>query len=853
MGALVQRRTSMNARRSPFTRYRSGAAKARLVLFHAIFCTSLVGCAWCAHTSLAQDPASVAGQFDVAQISSESAIHLEHARQLLAQRQWADAVEALQRAAQREPDRLVATEMPGQAAGFQRLVPLTVHVQERLAALAWEAPEALAHYRSLVDGLAEAWFREGLAQRDAKRLAQVVRQAFASRWGDDALLALGDFALMEGDLVAARQAWQAISPLFRVSDEAGRSLGLPAGQRWWVALRGQDLDRLTPEQQQQLRAARAPHAGQRLPAETYPDSDLDLSAVAARLALASILQRASARAEIEQKLLARWFPESEGELAGRRGRWTSLLAEVQQDARGWSPPRQARDWPTTGGDLTRGKVVAAGLAPPVRLVPRWSRPWPRLAAPRDVLAQQRLRVAEDRNALLSYYPIVVDRQVIVQELREDGPAVAALALDSGELLWEWHSGGAPSADEPRDESAISGTPVDAHRELSRHWGVVRFLPSASGHRLFVRVGSPVTVPTARRAGLWLMQEQGAWIGLDLAAQGRLLEGFPIRPASREWTLEAPPLCDGNRMYGVLRRFEGGRSHIFVAAWDIPTTPSAASPSETASTQPAPRWQTAVGIAPPREAEIDQITQLMLTLQAGRLLLNTHAGAVAALDPEDGQLLWLVRYPRAPLDNTHPDRPQRHRFRDVAPCLAADDELIVAAADCDRLFALEATTGELTWTLPPQAAEDVSHLLGVVDDILLASGDRLYWIDAPTGRVLTSFPTGSLGGLEQAAVHPRGMGRGVVAGGHVYWPTREAIYVFSVQPAVTVAGLEPQLVQKIELGRFGGTGGHLLIAQGLLLVATGEHLVAFAPQLAADRAERPASALGRGTQPRDGVK
>lgn len=829
----------MNTRRSSFAEPNDSARqcvayKIGILLF--LFLCLQAGGGGGGAESLAQALASTASEFAVPQISSESAVHLEHARQLLAQRQWADAVEALQRAAQGEPQKLVATEMAWQVAGFQRLVPLHVHVQQRLAALAEEAPEALAHYRSLVDGLAEAWYREGLAARDPQRLKQVVRQAFASRWADDALLALGDFALMEGDLVIARETWQAISPFFRAGDAAARSLGVPAGRPWWVTLRGWDLDHLAPEQEQRLHAAFEMRVGMRLPAGIYPDSDMDLAAVAARLALASLLQGARVRAETELKLLARWFPEAEGELGGRRGRWTSLLGDVQAAARGWAPPRQQLDWPTTGGDLTRGKVGLAGFAQDAIFVPRWSRPWPRLIAPRETLSQQRLRVAEDRGALLSYYPVVVDRQVIVQELREDGPAVVSLALDTGQLQWEWRPVGTLPFNEAPSSSLTSPAPVDGHRELSRHLGVVRFLPSASGHRLLVRVGSPVTVPASRRAGLWLMQEQGAWFGLDLTAQGRLLEGLPIRPASREWTLEAPPLCDGNRMYGVLRRFEGGRSQIFVAAWDIPTTPWAAPAEDTASTHPAPRWQTFIGTAAPEAGDIDQITHLMLTLHGGRLLLNTHAGAVAALDPDDGELLWLVRYPRAKREPAHPDRSQRHRFRDVAPCLAAEDWVVVAAADCDRLFALEAATGELAWALPPQVAEDAVHLLGACDDILLASGDRLYWIDAPTGRLLTCFPTGSLGGVEQAAVHPRGMGRGVIVGGHVYWPTREAIYVFSVQPSATSAGLKPHLVQRIPLGRFGGTGGHLLAVDGLLLMATGEQLVALAPQPATESSE-----------------
>ena len=117
----------------------------------------------------------------------------------------------------------------------------------QLAAL---PPEALKLYRKRVDPVAQKWYQQGLAERNGKWLQKIVDQAFASRYGDQALLALGEMALEAGDFAAARWYWERIVPTV-----------LPAGTpRTWPG---------------------------------YPDTDLDLATVRARLVLVSILEGAA--------------------------------------------------------------------------------------------------------------------------------------------------------------------------------------------------------------------------------------------------------------------------------------------------------------------------------------------------------------------------------------------------------------------------------------------------------------------------------------------------------------------------------------------------------------------------------
>ena len=144
---------------------------------------------------------------------------------------------------------------------FVRFVPLREFGQGRLAALAEKAPPALEAYRQRVDPLAEAWLKQAVAERDPRRLQEIVDRFFASRSGDDALFRLGEIELEQGNFREHADAWEQLSP----------PLTEPAGPPAWLA---------------------------------YPDTDLDLEAVRARLALVSILEGSPARAQRELAAVA---------------------------------------------------------------------------------------------------------------------------------------------------------------------------------------------------------------------------------------------------------------------------------------------------------------------------------------------------------------------------------------------------------------------------------------------------------------------------------------------------------------------------------------------------------------------
>jgi outer membrane protein assembly factor BamB len=758
---------------------------------------------------------------DVEQLDAASAAHLENAKRFLAERQWSEAVESIRRVQETEPSRLIKVEMAQPIVGFERYVTAAEYCQWRLAALATEAPEALAHYRRLVDSLAEAWLLEGEKTNDERLLCRIVEQAFASRSGDDALLKLGDLALARGDFSAARAAWQRINDNSTVPLAAAKALNAAAGSPLWQALRRIDMAAHGSELARLLRLQRAPVLG------IYSDSDIDPAAIHARMALASILEGSRERATIELAVLRLLYPDAAGQLAGRSGRYADMLGSLLEESAAWSAMKQSSDWPTFAGDASRAKTVAAGIDLAPR--PLWTYPLPRLSADREWIGAGRLRPADDAKSLLSYHPVVVGQNVIVRLDAGSNSRIVALDIKTGQRLWQVDPG-QQSTRPPGDEVAGNAAPIEneAHRDLTKHIGVARYTASAEGDKLFARMGSAITVPSSRRAALWLAKDQGYLLGVDLRAQGKPLEGFPIRPQSNEWTFEGTPVCDSGTIYVAMRRVEGARSQLFLAAFDLPTTPVSQPDERDENARPMGRlkWRTRIcSSATLGGGEIDQLTHLLVTLAGGRLYLNTSAGAVAAVNADDGRLQWLVKYPRTRVRTGNPDQPERHLFRDLTPCMAWGSLVIIAAADSDRLFALEAATGQLAWSLPPGAADDAVHLLGVANDTLLVSGDSLYWVDVYTGRQMAQFPRGKLGGAEHAAPSPRGFGRGALAGEHVWWPTRESLYVFDARPATTDFGWQPRLVREIPLLPRATTGGNLVLADGVLLIASGDKLMA----------------------------
>jgi hypothetical protein len=707
---------------------------------------------------------------------------LERVRINIAERQWDEAIESLRQLMENHGERLLRVD--------SRFISLRELGHRQLVAL---PAEGLALYRSRVDPQAQRWFDDGLKDRDAKLLARVVDELFASTYGDDALLALGDLALERGEYQTARASWERISPQLRAVD----------GQPLWLESRSKSSAPDEPE----LRT-RELADGEDRPVETlwlaYPDTDLNLADVRARLVLASLMEGSRERAEHEYKMLVELHADSTGRLAGRDGPYRDRLGAVLESSKTWLPPPSHVVANTFAGDATRtfiapGEFRLRGLAwtEPIALTPT---PPPTL----DITNRFHLpprRVAEDAQALQSYHPLVTGDLVVFH----DRERVYVYNLLTGRPAWQGAANTRPGQVYP---SGAVGT-SNAHASYAQVLGVPRFTSTVHGTYLFVRLGSQITSWSETN----VPDKRGSLVVLDLAQQGKLIA--ELKPESDRWSFEGPPVCEGSRFY-LAMRYNDVRPQAHVACYDLVANTGVAGTAYT----PRLRWRRMVCAAEsPARGSADEITHNLLSMAEGTLYLNTNLGAVASLSAVDGRIHWLTTYPRAQGGENN-----AHLFRDLNPCVYHRGTLYVAPTDSPQILALDATTGLLRWA-SQRALADVVHLLGVAQGSLIASGKQLWWLDAETGKALMKFPDSN---------EAIGFGRGMLIGDVVVWPTREELHVFFQKQAPSgdanakpVAPSDP-IRLKNYFDRI--TGGNLLAAGHYLLLASNDRIWAFGPKL-----------------------
>jgi len=426
--------------------------------------------------------------------------------------------------------------------------------------------------------------------------------------------------------------------------------------------------------------------------------------------------------------------------------------------------------------------------------PIWRLPLPIQSWTDSADGANRLRIGEDSDRLLSFHPVVVDDLVLVGT--DDASVdVRAVDLHTGEFIFRTNSAPASAA--------------TYRNRLART--VPRFTLTGSGGRLFACViGQEVNTSAGRT-----LAARSRLVAIDLAGEGRML--FDVRleaPTWRgDWSFEGAPVCDEAHFYVAVRRLDSVRAESHLACFDVRDGKLC--------------WRQFVCAAQSLGGDHREISNNLLTLDEGVLFYNTNAGAVAAVSADDGAIRWLARYPRAANDSDVPsDLDRSYRFRDLNPCLVQDGLVYVAPADCSRLFALDAATGQLIWTTPEEIGGDIVHLLGLGGGHLIGSGEGLYWFDAYNGQLAAQFSGGFHPSEGHARQQPRGYGRGLLANKNVYWPTRDSIFVFDQRITKTETGWHAVLVREIDLVSRRAAGGNLVMVDGVLLIASGDHLYAF---------------------------
>jgi hypothetical protein len=566
--------------------------------------------------------------------------------------------------------------------------------------------------------------------------------------------------------------WQQISPLTRD----------PIGRPVWLSLHGIDLDKHWREIER-----RWPVHSQAIDWLAYPDSDIGLADIRARLILASIRAGELDRAALELDAFRRWHPTAVGRLGGQEAAYVVLLERLLTAAGQWPVPPPDGDWPTFAGSPSRsataapiGSLSRSAWAKPIQLFPVDVRRARSEGIPFD---DQNDAQSRESHQPLSCFPVVVGRQL----LYADATTIRAVDLATGKPAIS-ADGILAQSDATRGErNAALLRPRLVAAGVPRHTlSVIKGIAYARLGRIETAQREPAPPPVNERI-----------VGLDLNRDGILT--FEARPDDEKWWFDGAPVGDGRRIYIAMRRGDV-MPHAYVACFDVATGHRL--------------WRTSIGAADtPAAGQGDEITHNLLSLVGDRIYFNTNLGLVAALDAETGRIDWLHSYER------HSTVPAMqgvagplHFDRDPTPCLVEKGLVIVAPSDTPNVFALDADTGRPVWSTDQFA--DALHLLGVADENLIVTGHRFRIIDLRTGRLRYVWPESEHAGI-------RGMGRGVVAGNEVFWPTRKEIYVFDARTGARSR-------TPIDLPPISDAGANLVAAEGFLIVAGRERLLACGP-------------------------
>ncbi|MEW4564335.1 PQQ-binding-like beta-propeller repeat protein [Bremerella sp. JC770] len=746
--------------------------------------------------------------------------------QQLQQKKWQDAIDTLERLISGHGNELIiqGSDQVDLGSEYVYYVELKTYLRRRISEYARQMPEFLEVYRTRIDSLAKQDLDAAIALRDPAQLAEAINDYFLSQHADEALLHLGDLLLEQGRFNEARTAWERISPRYRTPEDPEGVLLAMAGQPMWVAIDGVDWTAHRDYIQDLLNKNDVSSS-----LATTADSDVDPAAVWARLCLASWLEGSGDRAAVELELLQQLHPQAQGYLGGREVNYAQFLAKLLATSPGQHASQSAGRWPTYAGSYAR--TAEADLPKRARTYkPNWSvsletqslsRSTGRNGFGEDREDAQISLVAESSEALLSTYPVVLDGNVVVA----DEERVRAFRIDSGlpsftsegsefyereELDYgAFHSSGRRIDFDFNMRGRRRGSPLSAMSlKLIHALGPDRFTLASDGTKLVARIGTTaIGVPYVQSQ----FQDPADMVVFDMRKEGKLEARIPpVTELSGPWSFEGTAIIQGDRLYcGMIK--SGVRDESAVACFDWTTSQML--------------WRRTICLTQPygsglvADGEYGFRSHNLLTLKDGVLYYNTNHGVIAALQADRGDMLWLTRYPRRGLIPDQLEMAHSLVQRNVNPCIVTRGLVITMPLDCERLLALDAATGQLVWQTVPGGLDPL-HLLGATKEDVLVSGEQLFWVHLPSGKIRAEFPSAN------QMFRDRGYGRGALVGDQVYWPTRDKIFRLGAQLGEDAGVKEAAL--PIDLLQYGEEGGNIVVADGQMIVASPSRLTVYSP-------------------------
>ena len=736
---------------------------------------------------------------------------VEQVEELAKSNQIREAINTLEKLFEQGDGRVIEAEGLQRAATqvTQRYVPIRQWSQNRLGKFLVDYPDLRESYSKDHDDAAAAALTDVLATNDLGRARQAAERFSQTSSGSRLQLLLTDLYLERGWGMAALQTMQRQFPFMRypleVAKDVQGSKRAVSGSLAWQVIAEQFND------EEQKRAMGGWH--ERLLAASWQTTapeklacDLLQRTVDASVLSEGAMDRGQVRGwtTAMAKTLSPELQKQFSDRAKLASSWQvrSLDAVATNETDG---KRAGEKWSTFAGDSDRNMQSDARFDPAGW--PAWNHALERYSGSSDRTSASKPRVAETEAGLLSYHPTVYRGRVYLHELTR----IVAYDLRSG-AQWPEIKPPLPLFDSHIAPAALQplGYPMV---------GAVRGTVTVHDDCLYARIGSPVTG--------WSNGEKSGdgssisyIVGIDLQRQGSLLKGFPLHLSQFDFGGSEPegcPIIFGDQLIVTVAKRDNVGLRRSVASFDRFS-------GQLIWKSPALANGTVEGTE-----RANLLSHQLLTLDGGRLFYNTNLGSVACLDATTGQIEWLVRYRRREKEKQAYPQPDRFRYRDLNPCVVHGGLVYCAPQDCPEIFALDAITGDLVWSTSDAAVADAVHVLGVANDNLIVSGDRLIWLDRHTGLIQGRFPAAGTSGNVNALPSPRGLGRGLISNGEIYWPTANEIFVFDASIGDTPSVDSPPMVRRIRLDTRGSEGGNLVGANGWLLIATPSRLMAFAPQ------------------------
>ncbi len=671
----------------------------------------------------------------------------------------------------------------------QRYIPLTLWIGERTAQLLKSHPEAAQRYQDRNREQAVTALSELQLSKDTVSAARIARRYAATELGPQFQLLVCDLELEQGWGIAASQIAHRISSLTRIplpakTDRSTASPSFAASLYAPYAWQQASAEKRSAEQAELWIATIGQPAWQ---------SDPHIAQVVRRLVLAAAMNPG----QLDLVATRAWARRIAADLsAEQRQGLLQFVAETEA----WHSLKEEK----IASAFATSRDVDLEEFRSYAVWPAWSQQLERYSASADRRAASKPRVAESERAILPYFPVVHDGKVFLNELTR----VVAYDLQTGKS-WPGGPVALPLFDSQISASAFIplGYPLI---------GTPRACVEVSDNCLYARLGSPIT---GRVNAVASRKDSSSsyLIGLDLRKQGSMLPGFPLHLTTPDFSnaeFEGPPVAWGEMLLVAIAERDNVGLRRSVAAFHRFTGELV--------------WKSGAladgAIAGAERANL--ISSQLLTLAGGRLFYNTNLGSIVCLDPMTGAIEWLVKYASRSESSEFP-KPDRFRYRDLTPCLLSAGLVFCAPQDTPEIFALDILSGDLVWSTDDAEAADAIHLLGTHGETLIASGDRLLWLNQKTGRLTGSFPGATTPLPVGALPSPRGLGRGCIRGDSVYFPTSGEMFVFPASWANSDAREHvPPIKGRFHVEPSAMDGVNVLFAGDTLLVTSPSRLMAF---------------------------